>query len=138
MKPHLDEAWRALRLAERDIQALDVLKESHVHLSIIGFHAHQAVEKSLKAVLFTRKIEFRRTHNLADLASLLREDGLIGPLSDDQLLRLNPYAVTFRYDDMDIALLTSAEAMEWALAMHGWAAHQAGIADETVDGASDL
>ncbi len=69
MKPHIEEAWRALRLADRDIQAFHVLQKSpDVHLSIICFHAQQAVEKSLKAVLFTHQIEFRRTHNLVDLA----------------------------------------------------------------------
>lgn len=40
MKPHIEEAWRALRLADRDIQAFYVLKESpEVHLTIICFHA---------------------------------------------------------------------------------------------------
>jgi len=100
MKPHIEEAWRALRLADRDIQAFHVLeKSSEVHLSIICFHAQQAVEKSLKAVLFTHQIEFRRTHNLVDLAALLRQNGIELPISDDQLLKLNPFAVTFRYDD---------------------------------------
>jgi len=40
MKPHIEEAWRALRLADRDIQAFHVLEKSPaVHLSIICFHA---------------------------------------------------------------------------------------------------
>jgi len=35
MKPHLEEAWRLLRLAERDIKAFEVLKKApNVHLSI--------------------------------------------------------------------------------------------------------
>lgn len=52
MKPHLEEAWRSLRLADRDIKAFDILRaDPEAHLSIVCFHAQQAVEKSLKAVL---------------------------------------------------------------------------------------
>ena len=59
---YLDE--RALRMADRDIKVFDILvEEPEAHLSIVLFHAQQAVEKSLKAVLFSRQIEFRRTHN---------------------------------------------------------------------------
>lgn len=33
MKPHLEEAWRALRLADRDIHAFQVLKgDEETHL----------------------------------------------------------------------------------------------------------
>ena len=38
MKPHIEEAWRALRLADRDIQAFYVLKESpDIHIAVICF-----------------------------------------------------------------------------------------------------
>lgn len=41
MPPHLEEAFRALRLADRDIEAFLVLREApRVHSSITGFHAH--------------------------------------------------------------------------------------------------
>jgi HEPN domain-containing protein len=51
MMPHIEEARRALRLAERDLQAFQVLKAaSNVHRSIALFHGQQAVEKLLKAV----------------------------------------------------------------------------------------
>lgn len=45
----------------------------------VGFHAQQAVEKALKAVLAARSVEFPRTHNLAQLLDLLREQGLPPP-----------------------------------------------------------
>ena len=73
MRPHIEEAWRALCLADRDIEVFDILMEKpEAHLSIVLFHAQQGVEKSLKAVLFSRQIEFRHTHNLTELAQLLR------------------------------------------------------------------
>ena len=123
MKPHIEEAWRALRLADRDIKVFDILvDESEAHLSIVLFHAQQALEKSLKAVLFSRQIEFRRTHDLTELTQLLRQGGIETPVADDILERLNPFAVTFRYDDMDIDLMMTredavgpvAEVRKWA------------------------
>lgn len=125
MKPHIEEAWHALRMADRDIQAFNVLRGSpDVHLTIVCFHAQQAIEKSLKAILFTHQIEFRRTHNLADLAFQLRQHSIEVPLADDQLLRLNPFAVTFRYDEMNVVLLTPDEAADWMIVIREWAEGQ--------------
>lgn len=122
MQPHIDEAWRSLRLADRDIVAFDILKqEPEAHVSIVNFHAQQAVEKSLKAVLYSRELEFDRTHDLVKLARLLADHGLALPASNDQLRLLNPFAVTFRYDDMEIEVIEQwdvdglvADVREWA------------------------
>jgi HEPN domain-containing protein len=103
MKPHLEEASAMLRLAARDIAALTVLISSEeVHLSIICFHAQQAIEKCFKAALFCHLIEFRRTHDLQRLTDLLSEHGLQAPLTITQLAALNPCAVLLRYDDAEI------------------------------------
>lgn len=140
MKPHLEEAWRSLRLADRDIQAFDVLKtRPQVHISMVCFHAQQAVEKSLKAVLFTHQIEFRRTHNLTELSQLLHQHGVETPVTDDQLRRLNIFAVTFRYDDIDIDLITREDAASWVADARRWAENQVSSATENkgADGADD-
>ena len=122
MKPHLDEAWRAIRLADRDIHAFHVLTEdAEVHLSVICFHAQQAVEKLLKSVLFAHQIEFRRTHDLAELSYLLSQNGVLIPLDEVQLVRLNPFAVTYRYDDLDITTITTHEASHWVDKVRRWA-----------------
>jgi len=62
--------------------------------------------------LFLHLIEFRRTHDLVKLAELLRNQGIDPPVPDGALRRLNPFAVTFRYDDTDIARITRGEAAE--------------------------
>lgn len=132
MSPYIEEAWRALRLADRDIHAFRVLKiDPDCHFSVVCFHAQQAVEKSLKAVLFSRRIEFKRTHNLTELASLLRQNGVETPVSDAQLLRLNPFAVTFRYDEMDMELVGREDAARWVTDMREWAEDQVRAAAET-------
>ncbi len=132
MKPHIEEAWRALRLADRDIKVFDILvEEPEAHLSIVLFHAQQAVEKSLKAVLFSRRIEFRRTHNLTELAQLLRQEGVEMPVADDLLERMNPFAVAFRYDDVDIKLLTRESAMGPVVKVRKWAEAQVSTAAQS-------
>lgn len=125
MRPHIDEAWRSLTLADRDIVAFEVLRDNpKVHLSVICFHAQQATEKSLKAVLFSRQIEFRRTHNLVELTELLRSFGLEPPVSNERLRRLTPFAVTFRYDDMEVRVITPETATAITMAVRGWAEKQ--------------
>ena len=129
MKPHIEEAERALRLADRDATVFEILAaEPEAHLSIVLFHAQQAIEKSLKAVLFSRRIEFRRTHNLAELAHLLREGGIEVPVGDHLLERMTPYAVTFRYDDLDIELMTRLEGASLVAALREWAGAQVSAA----------
>jgi hypothetical protein len=52
--------------AERDEQAFQRLADDPMlHDSLAGFHAHQAVEKALKAVLAHAGFAFRRTHDIA-------------------------------------------------------------------------
>jgi len=129
MKPHIEEAWRSLQLADRDITVFNILRqEPEAHLSIVCFHAQQAVEKSLKAVLFSRQIEFRRTHDLVELAQLLRQHGAETPVADDLLRRLNPFAVTFRYDDMDIESVTPEDVATWVASVRRWAEEQVSAA----------
>ena len=131
MNPHIEEAWRALRLADRDIYAFNVLKgDPACHLSIVCFHAQQAIEKSFKAVLFSRRIEFKRTHNLIELTTLLREHQIEAPVADDRLLRLNPFAIIFRYDEVDIDSVERDEAFAWVTEIRRWAEMQVKIAAE--------
>ncbi len=69
---------------------------------VIGFHAQQAVEKLVKAVLSLHSIRYRRTHDLAELVDLLRDSGIAFPAGLDEIRRLSPFAVAFRYDDLPI------------------------------------
>jgi HEPN domain-containing protein len=125
MKPHLEEAWRALRLADRDITAFQILaREPAAHISIVCFHAQQAVEKALKAVLYAHQIEFRRTHNLTDLGHLIRQSGVSLPIDNDALDLLNPFTVLFRYDDIEVTALDPARVAPWVASVRRWAEDQ--------------
>lgn len=67
---------------------------------ILGFHAQQAIEKALKAVLARQGVEYPRTHNLAMLLELLRRQNLDMPPDTDGLGRLTPFGVALRYDEV--------------------------------------
>ena len=130
MKPHLEEARRSLKLADRDIAAFRVLAASTaVHPSIVGFHAQQAVEKCLKAVLFSRQVEFERIHDLMRLTVILERTGLHLPVGEQEMIRLNPFAVTFRYDDLEVSQFSSSDAERMLETVRNWAEAQVNAAE---------
>lgn len=122
MKQLVDQALRFLNFADRDVRAFKVLKLSpEIDLATICFHAQQAVEKALKAVLILRNTDPARTHDLNKLAYEIINNGLELPLEVETISKLNPYAVIFRYDDMEIEILTRDEADEILEIMINWA-----------------
>lgn len=122
MKRLIDQALRLLRLADRDVKAFRVLKlVPEIDLPTVCFHAQQAVEKSLKAVLVFKGFDPGRTHDLNKLAYSLLEAKIELPLPVEALSKLNPYAVIFRYDDMEIELLSRDEAQEIVESIYLWA-----------------
>jgi HEPN domain-containing protein len=111
-----------ITLAERDAVAMRVLAEvPEVAFAILGFHAQQCVEKSLKAVMAIHGVTFPRTHSLEELHRLLITANYPVPLALEVLTNLTPYAVSTRYDLDSLELLDLAEAqtavniaLEWA------------------------
>ena len=83
-------------------QDLLVLKKIYPDLEIVdeikGFHAQQAAEKMLKAILTYEGIEFPFTHRLSDLLDLLKDNQINVPDTFEELRFLTPFAVDFRYD----------------------------------------
>ena len=118
----LDEARRFLNLARDDLAAFRALAAMpHIRQTIAFFHAQQAIEKSLKAVLFGKGEEFRRTHDLYELADRIEQAGVALPCSAEELGQMNPYAVEFRYDDQTVPLLTRQEVDDIAARILAWA-----------------
>ena len=61
------------------------------------FHAQQAAEKSLKAVLLHHAISFRFVHDINELISALDRNGVSVPDKVKAAAELNEYAVEARY-----------------------------------------
>jgi HEPN domain-containing protein len=87
-----------LQSAKQDILAYCKLKtDPEIGDALLGFHAQQAIEKSLKAVLSSAGIAFRRTHDIVELMDLIADSSLPEPPNAERLDELNPYAVEMRY-----------------------------------------
>jgi HEPN domain-containing protein len=85
--------------AQKDLRAAEILLrgEDLGDYDSVGFHAQQAAEKFMKAVLVRHQVEFPKTHDIA----LIRR--LIAQVNQSLSARLAPgdvltsYAVDFRY-----------------------------------------
>jgi HEPN domain-containing protein len=104
-----------------DFAARSLLPVKGVADAILGFHAQQAVEKSLKAALASSDVQFPYTHDLDGLIELCRDHGVEVPDALEDADQLSPYGVRMRYGashemrlDRDQALGWSAAAVEWA------------------------
>lgn len=97
----IDQAKRMLLMASKDIKALrSLLPPDAADDEIFGFHAQQAVEKSLKAWLTVAGGDYGFTHDLHILLLNLRESGCdINRFKP--LMLLNVYAVRFRYEPLE-------------------------------------
>lgn len=95
------EASVLTRKAADDAKAMQLLAPNQeISDEIIGFHAQQAVEKWLKAVLGSRGVEFEYTH---DLHRLIAEViGAVGefPFDIPEVVALTEHAVPMRYDEI--------------------------------------
>ena len=93
------------------------------YLEDLCFEAQQAAEKSIKARLIARDINFPYVHDLALLLSLLEEDGECLPDAVRQSATLTPYAVFTRYptpvrpltlEEYDVAVEIAEAVVRWA------------------------
>jgi HEPN domain-containing protein len=95
----------------------DVLPEQ------VCFHAQQAAEKGLKAVLLHRKIEFPFIHDIEALLEIMTQSGLVVPPDVADAGVLTPYAVEARYPGYEEEITPSqvAEAIRLAERVVSWA-----------------
>lgn len=122
MTASLDEARRFVRLAQDDLaafRALVVLPQ--IRRGLAFFHAQQAIEKSLKAVLFAHGIPVRKTHDLFALADVLNQSGIATPHTPEDLASATPYAVEYRYGDEVIASTNPPQVEALAVNTLAWA-----------------
>jgi HEPN domain-containing protein len=95
------EAAVLARKAEDDAKAMQWLaSKSEISDEIIGFHAQQAVEKWLKAVLGSRGIAFEYTHDLHRLITEVTTAVGEFPFDTPEVVALTEHAVPLRYDEI--------------------------------------
>lgn len=95
------QARAVLMMAHKDFKAMKGMMDRNVFdEEIFGFHAQQAIEKSLKAWSALLGKEYPLTHDISVLLDLLRRSGQDVEQYWD-LMEYNVYAVRFRYESLD-------------------------------------
>ncbi len=90
------EQWLAHAQSDLNVARL-ARNQAEILPQHVCFHAQQAVEKALKAVFLSRKIEFPLTHDIEELLEVAVENGLRLPRELADVGTLTPYAVEARY-----------------------------------------
>ena len=115
---NIEEANKWVGLAERDIVIANHLNETLTPkpVEIVCFHAQQAAEKILKAILAFHDARIRKTHDIMEIIDLCREhtDDII---FDERIANLlSEFAVAPRYivDRRDFTDDTAAFAIKQA------------------------
>ncbi len=107
-----------IRKAESDFATAKHLNEGgERYVDGATFHAQQAAEKYLKALLVWHQIEFRKTHDMQELLNLV--SGIDHELPDvlSETVDLTPYGVEYRYpgDYPDATVEDATKAITVAL-----------------------
>jgi HEPN domain-containing protein len=92
-------------------------------LEDLCFHAQQAAEKAIKAVLLHKRIRFRKTHSIRELLSVCQSNAINVPEEILVSAVLTQYAIEVRYPE-DFEPVTSEEytrAVELAQRVYLWA-----------------
>lgn len=124
MKGPVDHARGLLEKARHDLVAAEAILATGEAFDMACFHAQQAVEKALKALLALEDVEYPLRHDLGELVALtVLRWPQVGEVAD-AILALGPFAVAVRYDaavspsagEAETALATARQVWEWAAA----------------------
>ena len=84
--------------ARRELRTLNILVDADADQEPIGFHAQQALENALKGWSSALNDEYGNTHDLANLAAIVRNHPDENESdAGERLFWLTEYAVTYRY-----------------------------------------
>jgi hypothetical protein len=103
---------------------LRLIDEDDIPDDGLGFHAQQAVEKMIKAVLAHNDVSYERTHNIAYLITLLDGASIPKPDNAADLPNLSPWAAELRYARQPEAVPDRAEMRFLVEQTRAWAEAQ--------------
>lgn len=89
------EEW--LKRAKSNLALAKQPKSEAIYFEDLCFETQQAVEKALKAVLLSKGVKFRFVHDIAELLTLLDENGIEFPETIRAAAALTDYSVEARY-----------------------------------------
>ena len=92
----LARGW--LRKADSDLATASQVAAGDGPYDTACYHAQQAIEKALKALLAHTEAEIPRTHNLEELGAAAMRASSALEVNIDELAGITPFAVELRYD----------------------------------------
>lgn len=119
--PPSPEEW--LIHARSDLKLAKIGLNKDILPEQICFHAQQAVEKALKAVLLFYKVDFPFTHDIEELLDVFETNKISVPANLLDAGMLTPYAVETRYpgfwgeiseSDVSEAISLANKVIKWA------------------------
>ncbi|MCS5699148.1 HEPN domain-containing protein [Cyanobium sp. FGCU-52] len=117
-----------LRKAAQDLAVLDkLIDDTAIDDETLGFHAQQAAEKAIKALLALAGCDYPRSHNIGLLLDLLNSKRIALPGNYDGLVALTPFGTVFRYDDL--AFEDVPDRHSWPPLLHRLLAEVQGLID---------
>jgi HEPN domain-containing protein len=126
-----DQARLLQRKASQDLAVLDrLLDDSAIDDDTLGYHAQQAAEKLIKALLALHGHDYPRSHNIGLLLDLLASHGIPLPERFEALQTLTPFGTVFRYDDLPLE--DTPDRHSWPPLLHALQTH--GIATIEAEG----
>lgn len=96
------EEW--IELADVDLRSAEILASDEYLTRAAVFHAHQCVEKSVKAILEILMKRVPRIHNLVVLMEAIRAEGISPSIDEDVLDEMSQVYIETRYP-ADVGLL---------------------------------
>ncbi len=102
-----------MRRGRSDLAVTRLTEDERIAPEILAFHAQQAAEKALKALLVQRQVEFPRTHVIGLLLNLCQTAGYEGAKALVDAATLTRYAVATRYPGEE-EVVSRQEAQEAA------------------------
>jgi len=114
-------------VSSRELESDEFAANAEIGDSVLDFHAQQAIEKWLKAVLARHSVDFEYTHDLRHLIALVEDTSIEFPLDTPAVVRLTEYAVPLRYDELlDAEPLDREATAQLVEEVAGWAKRQIG------------
>ncbi|HFE64142.1 MAG TPA: HEPN domain-containing protein [Caldithrix sp.] len=111
-----------LKTANNDLSVIEAILERKDLTPMVAFHAQQAIEKSLKAVLEEKETKVPRTHNLITLKELVEKYLKIN-IEEELLTGINETYIDTRYPT-DLGLLHSGIPSQRTAGEFSGAAHR--------------
>ena len=92
-----EQAEQWLAFSRIDLASIEKLMEDELLNQSSAFHAHQSIEKTLKAILELKDKKIPKIHDLESLLGNVKNAGILLNINEDTLDEINQAYIDSRY-----------------------------------------